>query len=64
MLAQPDVTKVGVTAKLCTSRGLVVTKVPSRAKADYARAKRWRWGDAVMELQTLTTGRPGEGRDP
>jgi ribosomal protein RSM22 (predicted rRNA methylase) len=49
VLAQPDVTKVGVTAKLCTSRGLVLTKVPRRAKPDYARARRWRWGDAVLE---------------
>jgi ribosomal protein RSM22 (predicted rRNA methylase) len=64
VLAQPDVTKVEVTAKLCTSRGLVITKVPRRAKADYARARRWRWGDAVMESQTLTPGRPGERRDP
>jgi ribosomal protein RSM22 (predicted rRNA methylase) len=47
VLAQPDVGKVEVTAKLCTSRGLVVAKVPRRAKADYARARRWRWGDAV-----------------
>jgi hypothetical protein len=23
--------------------------VPRRAKADFARARRWRWGDAVME---------------
>jgi len=64
VLAQPDVTKVEVTAKLCTSRGLVIAKVPRRAKADYARARRWRWGDAVMESQTLTPGRPGEDRDP
>jgi ribosomal protein RSM22 (predicted rRNA methylase) len=49
VLAQPDVTKVEVTAKLCTSRGLVITKVSRRAKADYAHARRWRWGDAVME---------------
>jgi ribosomal protein RSM22 (predicted rRNA methylase) len=49
VLAQPDVTKVEVTAKLCTARGLVMAKVPRRAKADYARARRWRWGDAVME---------------
>jgi hypothetical protein len=34
--------------------------VPRRAKADYAAARRWRWGDAVM----VTSGRPGEGRDP
>lgn len=49
VLAQPDMTKVEVTAKLCTSGGLVIEKVPRRAKADYARARRWRWGDAVME---------------
>ena len=47
MLAQPSVSKVEVTAKLCTPAGLAVTKVPRRAKADYARARRWRWGDAV-----------------
>jgi ribosomal protein RSM22 (predicted rRNA methylase) len=64
VLAQPDVTKVEVTAKLCTSRGLVITKVSRRAKADYARARRWRWGDAAVESQTLTPGRPGERRDP
>jgi ribosomal protein RSM22 (predicted rRNA methylase) len=49
VLAQPDVSKVEVTAKLCASDGLVMTKVPRRAKADYARARRWRWGDAVMD---------------
>jgi ribosomal protein RSM22 (predicted rRNA methylase) len=47
VLAQPDVGKVEVTAKLCTPDGLVVAKVPRRVKADYARARRWRWGDAV-----------------
>ena len=50
VLAQPDVSKVEVTAKLCTPGGLVVAKVPRRAKADYARARRWRWGDAVTPL--------------
>lgn len=49
VLAQPIVSKVEVTAKLCTPDGLVIAKVPRRAKADYARARRWRWGDAVME---------------
>jgi ribosomal protein RSM22 (predicted rRNA methylase) len=49
VLAQPDVGKVEVMAKLCTPDGLMMTKVPRRAKADYARARRWRWGDAVME---------------
>jgi ribosomal protein RSM22 (predicted rRNA methylase) len=49
VLAQPVVTKVEVTAKLCTPDGLVIAKVPRRGKADYARARRWRWGDAVVE---------------
>lgn len=49
VLAQPAVTKVEVTAKLCTSTGLAVTKVSRRARAEYADARRWRWGDAVME---------------
>jgi ribosomal protein RSM22 (predicted rRNA methylase) len=64
VLAQPDVSKVEVTAKLCAPDGLVMAKVPRRTKADYARARRWRWGDAVMEEQTLSAGRPGERRDP
>jgi ribosomal protein RSM22 (predicted rRNA methylase) len=49
VLAQPVVSKVEVTAKLCTAEGLVIKKVPRRAKVDYARARRWRWGDAVVE---------------
>ena len=49
VLAQPDIGKAEVTAKLCTAAGLAVTRVPRRAKADYARARRWRWGDAVTE---------------
>ncbi len=47
VLAQPVVTKAEVTAKLCTPGGLALTKVPRRIKAPYARARRWRWGDAV-----------------
>jgi ribosomal protein RSM22 (predicted rRNA methylase) len=49
VLAQPVVGKIEVTAKLCTSGGLVIRKAPRRARTDYARARRWRWGDAVME---------------
>jgi ribosomal protein RSM22 (predicted rRNA methylase) len=48
VLAQPIVGKVEVTAKICTPEGLVIARVPRRAKADYARARRWRWGDAVV----------------
>jgi ribosomal protein RSM22 (predicted rRNA methylase) len=47
VLARPEVGKVEVTAKLCTPDGLAIAKVPRRAKADYARARHWRWGDAV-----------------
>ena len=49
VLAQPVVSKVEVTAKLCTAGGVVVAKIPRRAKADYGAARRWRWGDAVIE---------------
>lgn len=49
VLAQPVVSKVEVTAKLCAAEGLVIARVPRRAKADYAAARRWRWGNAVME---------------
>jgi ribosomal protein RSM22 (predicted rRNA methylase) len=49
VLAQPVVTKVEVSAKLCTPDGVIIAKLPRRAKADYARARRWRWGDAVTE---------------
>jgi ribosomal protein RSM22 (predicted rRNA methylase) len=59
VLAQPVVTKIAVTAKLCTPDGLAIEKVPSRIKAPYAHARRWRWGDAVA----TTAGRPGERRD-
>jgi ribosomal protein RSM22 (predicted rRNA methylase) len=49
VLAQPDVTKFEVTAKLCTIKGLATKKAPRRAKPEYASARRWRWGDAVPE---------------
>jgi ribosomal protein RSM22 (predicted rRNA methylase) len=49
VLAQPVLSKVEVAARLCTPEGVVVTKVPRRDKANYARARRWRWGDAVID---------------
>jgi ribosomal protein RSM22 (predicted rRNA methylase) len=60
VLAQPVVNKVEVTAKLCTADGVTAARVPRRAKDAYARARRWRWGDAVAEFLR----RPGERRDP
>ncbi|MCA6120790.1 SAM-dependent methyltransferase [Bradyrhizobium sp. WSM 1704] len=61
VLAQPDVGKVEIAAKLCTAEGIATTKIPRRARDDYARARRWRWGDVV---DTNSLRRPGEGRDP
>jgi ribosomal protein RSM22 (predicted rRNA methylase) len=49
VLAQPIVGKAEISAKLCTADGLAIAKVPRRDKAAYAAARRWRWGDAVME---------------
>jgi ribosomal protein RSM22 (predicted rRNA methylase) len=49
VLAPPEVGKVEVAAKLCTAGGLAAAKVPRRDKAGYARARHWRWGDAVRE---------------
>jgi len=49
VLAQPHLGKAEVTAKLCTPDGLRSEKVPHRDKTAYARARRWRWGDAVMD---------------
>ncbi len=49
VLAQPDVTKVEVTAKLCTSRGLVITKVPRRTKS------------GLCPRPALAVGRRGDG---
>jgi ribosomal protein RSM22 (predicted rRNA methylase) len=48
VLAQPSVGKAEVSAKLCTSSGVAMIKVPHRDKRAYAAARRWRWGDAVM----------------
>ena len=49
VLAPPHLSKVKVTAKLCTPNGLGFTQVPHRDKGAYAAARRWRWGDAVMD---------------
>jgi len=49
VLAQPDLSKVEVTARLCTPTGLTLARISRRAKADYAIARRWRWGDAVVD---------------
>ena len=49
VLAPPAVSKVEVAAKLCTADGVRMTKIARRDKAEYARARRWRWGEAVVD---------------
>jgi ribosomal protein RSM22 (predicted rRNA methylase) len=49
VLAPPVLNKVEVSAKLCTADGVSFTKVPRRDKAAYAKARRWRWGDALFD---------------
>lgn len=48
VLAQPQVTKVAVTAKLCEADGIDIASIPHRDKAAYKRAKKWVWGDAAF----------------
>jgi ribosomal protein RSM22 (predicted rRNA methylase) len=48
VLAQPAVGKAEIAAKLCTTKGVAVARVPRRDKAAYAAARHWRWGDTVM----------------
>ncbi|MDP3078583.1 small ribosomal subunit Rsm22 family protein [Bradyrhizobium sp.] len=48
VLAQPVITKVAVTAKLCTDHGVMSTIAPRRDKLAYARFRKYNWGDAVF----------------
>jgi ribosomal protein RSM22 (predicted rRNA methylase) len=47
VLAEPVHGKAQISAKLCAPDGLTRAIVQRRDKAAYARARRWRWGDAV-----------------
>jgi ribosomal protein RSM22 (predicted rRNA methylase) len=49
VLAPPVLSKVEVSAKLCTADGVSFTKVPRRDKAAYAKARRWSWGEALFD---------------
>jgi ribosomal protein RSM22 (predicted rRNA methylase) len=49
VLAQPAIGKAGISARLCTADGLAIASVPRRDKEAYAKARHWRWGDAVNE---------------
>jgi len=48
VLAQPVLSKIEVTAKLCTAQGLEIARARRRDRVAYARARRWRWGDAAF----------------
>ena len=48
VLAQPLITKIAVTAKICAADGIKTESVPHRDKAAYKRAKKWNWGDAIF----------------
>ncbi|HEY4203617.1 MAG TPA: small ribosomal subunit Rsm22 family protein [Xanthobacteraceae bacterium] len=48
VLAQPEMSKVAIRAKLCTAAGLEVATAPRRDKAAYARFRRLDWGDAIF----------------
>jgi ribosomal protein RSM22 (predicted rRNA methylase) len=56
VLAPPEIGKVEVSAKLCTADGLETAKVPRRDKAAYAKARRWRWGEATAPSIGPSTG--------
>jgi ribosomal protein RSM22 (predicted rRNA methylase) len=49
VLAQPVAGKAEIAARLCTAEGLVTMRVRRRDRGDYAQARHWRWGDAVMK---------------
>ena len=49
VLAQPKISKVAVTMKLCMPNGVDVTSSPHRDKTNYSRAKKLNWGDTMPE---------------
>ncbi len=49
VLAQPVVTKIAVTAKLCTAQGIARVIAPHRDKTAHARFRKLNWGDALSD---------------
>jgi ribosomal protein RSM22 (predicted rRNA methylase) len=49
VLAQPVVTKVAISAKLCTDQGILQAVAAHRNRSEYRRFKKTDWGDAVFE---------------
>lgn len=50
ILSQPHITKIAVSAKLCTADGIKQIAIPKRDKTFYAQARRWNWGDTASRL--------------
>ena len=48
VLAQPVVTKVAISAKVCTDQGVAIEVVPRRLKAAYQLFRKLDWGDAIF----------------
>lgn len=49
VLAQPKISKVAVTMKLCTANGIGFATVARRDKRNYSIARKLNWGDAASE---------------
>lgn len=54
VLAQPQTTKIAVTAKICATDGVGTVSIPHRDKGRYKRAKKWNWGDAIFPQEPAT----------
>jgi ribosomal protein RSM22 (predicted rRNA methylase) len=55
ILAQPVITKSGITAKLCGNHSVVNVAVPRRDKTAFARFRKYKWGDAFFEPRTTSS---------
>jgi ribosomal protein RSM22 (predicted rRNA methylase) len=51
VLAQPELTKIAIAAKLCTPQGIERVIAPRRDKPAYARFRKLSWGDAIFETE-------------
>jgi ribosomal protein RSM22 (predicted rRNA methylase) len=49
VLAQPELSKIAIAAKLCTSHGIERVIAPRRDKTAYARFRKLNWGGAIFE---------------
>jgi len=55
VLAQPLLSKVAASVKLCGDNGVGIVTIPRRDKAAYARVKKLAWGDALIDTATTSS---------